>query len=125
MPKKILLVEDDPDCIELLEYNLKREGFSVGTARDGIEGLKKARSLRPDLILLDLLLPELDGLAVCETLRRGPGTTHIPVIIVTALTSHFTRLAGLETGAADLVTKPFRMKDLLTRIHQLLRAQES
>ncbi len=117
---RILVVEDDPDQVELLRFNLKRAGFSVGTAADGIEGLKKARSIAPDLILLDLLLPELNGFAVCEILRRDPATAAIPILVLTALSSSFSRLVGLEAGAHDYLTKPFSPKVLLTRINQLL-----
>ncbi len=123
MAKKILVVEDEPEFIELLEYNLKREGFSVGTARDGIEAIKKARSLRPDLILLDLLLPELNGLAVCETLRRNPDTAAVPVIVVSALSTQFTKLAGLEAGAVDYITKPFSFRELIARVKRALCMQ--
>lgn len=122
MQKKILLVEDDAELVELLGYNLKREGFSVGTAMDGIEALKKARSLRPDLILLDVLLPEMDGMAVCETLRRNPDTASVPIIMVSALTSQLTRFAGLEAGAVEFVTKPFRMSDLISSVKRVLEA---
>ena len=120
MRKKILLVEDDPEMIDLLVFTLRKEGFLIATAGDGIEALKKARSLRPDLILLDLLLPELDGFVVCETLRRNSATASIPVIMVSALSSQFSRLAGLEAGATDFVPKPFSPKVLLARIKQIL-----
>lgn len=120
MRKKILLVEDDPDLVELLSFNLKRAGFAIGTAMDGISAIKKARSVRPDLILLDLMLPELNGLAVCEILRREPETTRVPVIMLTALDTQLARLSGFEAGADAYVTKPFKWKDLLTRISNLL-----
>src|SRR6476660_746920 len=96
MRKKILVVEDDADLVELLSFNLKRAGFSVGTATEGIEALKKARSLLPDLILLDLILPELDGFAVCEILRRDSTTASIPIVILTAMSSQLARLTGLD-----------------------------
>jgi len=114
--KKILVVEDNADQVELLRFNLKKAGFAVGTALDGIEALKKARSLLPDLVLLDLMLPELDGLAVCEVLRRDPTTASVPIIMVTAMSSQLARLTGMEAGAADYITKPFNIKDLLARI---------
>src|SRR3974390_1773166 len=120
MRKRILMVEDDPDLVELLSFNLKRAGFSVGTAADGITGLKKARSLLPDLILLDLMLPELDGFAVCEILRRDPATGSVPIIILTAISGQLARFTGMETGATDYITKPFSPKHLLERVEQLL-----
>lgn len=120
MPKKILLVEDDQDLLELLSFNLKKAGFAIGTATDGVEALKKAHSLAPDLILLDLMLPELDGFAVCETLRRAPDTKPIPIIILTALSSQLARFAGLDSGANDFMTKPFNIKDLISHIEAAL-----
>ncbi|HWV98653.1 MAG TPA: response regulator [Candidatus Acidoferrum sp.] len=120
MRKKILVVEDDADLVELLRFNFKKAGFAVGTAFDGIEALKKARSLLPDLILLDLMLPELDGLAVCEVLRRDPNIASIPVIMLTAMSSQLARLTGLEAGANDYITKPFNFKDLLARVEAAL-----
>ncbi len=120
MPKKILVVEDDPELVELLRFNLKKAGFAVGTAADGIDALKKAQSQRPDLVLLDLMLPELDGFAVCETLRRDLRTACIPIIMVTALSSGLARISGLDAGADDFVTKPFSFKHLLARIEELL-----
>ena len=120
MRKKILVVEDDVELVELLSYQLKKAGFAIGTAMDGIEALKKARSVTPDLILLDLMLPELDGFAVCEILRRDAATASIPIIMVTALSTHLARLAGLEAGANAYVTKPFEFKGLLNQIKALL-----
>ncbi len=109
---------------DLLVFSLRKEGFLIGTAADGIEALKKARSLCPNLILLDLLLPELDGFAVCETLRRNPATASIPVIIVSALSSHLSRLAGLEAGAIEFVAKPFSPRVLIWRIKEVLGFQD-
>lgn len=120
MRKKILVVEDDLDLVELLRFNLTSAGFSVVVAVDGAEALKKARSIQPDLILLDLMLPELDGFAVCEILRRDSSTTAIPIIILTALSSQLARLAGMGAGANDYITKPFSPKHLLVRIESFL-----
>lgn len=120
MQKKILVVEDDAELVELLRFNLKKAGFAVGTASDGIEAIKKARSLLPDLVLLDLMLPELDGFAVCEVLRRDPNLAHTPVIMLTALSSQLARLAGMEAGANEYMVKPFSPKQLISRIETLL-----
>jgi DNA-binding response OmpR family regulator len=118
--KKILVVEDDPDLVELLSFNLRGCGFAVSTAGDGLDALKKARAIIPDLILLDLMLPELDGFGVCEILRREPETAKIPIIMVTAMSSQFARMAGLEAGANDYITKPFSPKQLIARVQALL-----
>ena len=114
------MVEDDPDLVELLSFNLRGCGFAVSTAGDGLDALKKARSIVPDLILLDLMLPELDGFGVCEILRREPETARIPIIMVTAISSQFARMAGLEAGANDYITKPFSPKQLISRVQELL-----
>lgn len=120
MRKRILVVEDDADLVELLCFNLKAAGFLVGTATDGVEGLKKARSLAPDLILLDLMLPELDGFAVCDILKHDKATAGIPIIVVTAMTSQLSRFVGLDAGADAYVTKPFSIKFLLGRVTEAL-----
>ena len=120
MRKKILVVEDDLDLVELLRFNLANAGFSVAVAVDGAEALKKARTILPDMILLDLMLPELDGFAVCEILRRDRATTSIPIIMLTAMSSQLARVAGIAAGANDYVTKPFSPKHLLVRIETLL-----
>ena len=121
MSKKILVVEDDADLADLLCFNLKKAGFAARIADNGVDALSKARAMAPDLILLDLMLPELDGFAVCEILRRDPTTASTPVIMVTAASSGLARLAGMEAGANDYITKPFSIKDLLTRIDVLLQ----
>jgi DNA-binding response OmpR family regulator len=118
--KKILVVEDDPDLVELLSFNLRACGFVVSTADNGVDGLKRARVIIPDLILLDLMLPQLDGFGVCEVLRRDPATAAIPIIMVTAMSSQFARLAGLEAGATDYITKPFSPKQLIARVREML-----
>lgn len=120
MRKRILVVEDDLDLVELLRFNLCRAGFSVTIAGDGSAALKKARCLPPDLILLDLMLPELDGFAVCEILRRDAATKNIPIIILTAMSSQLAKVAGLGAGANDYVTKPFSPKHLLSCIEDQL-----
>jgi DNA-binding response OmpR family regulator len=125
MRRKILVVEDDPELAELLSFNLKKAGFSVGTAGDGVEALKKVRSLQPDLILLDLMLPELDGFAVCEVLRSAPQTLAVPIIMVSALSGQLTRLNGLAMGANEYITKPFNLKDLLSRVEDLLATKST
>ena len=124
MRKKILVVDDDADIVELLSFNLKQAGFAIGTAFDGIEALRKARSIAPDLILLDLMLPKLDGLSVCEILRRNVATASIPVILLTALSGELGRLAGLDSGATDYVTKPFSPRQLVSKVDALLRKQD-
>ncbi len=119
MRRKILVVDDDPEIVEMLVFNLKKAGFAVGTAVNGVEALKKVCSIAPDVILLDLMLPELDGFAVCEVLRRGPTTATIPIIMVTAWASELARVAGLGGGADDFVTKPFSPRDLIARVMKL------
>jgi two-component system alkaline phosphatase synthesis response regulator PhoP len=121
MRKKILVVDDDAELVELVCFNLKQAGYAVGTAFDGVEALKKARSLEPDLIVLDVMMPELDGFAVCEILRRDSTTASIPIMMLTALSSELGRMAGLGSGASDFLTKPFSPRLLVARIEELLR----
>jgi len=120
MPNRILVVEDDEDLVELWTFNLTNAGFEVATASNGSDGLKKIRALHPDLLLLDLMLPELDGFAICDILRRDPDTASIPIIILTAVSGGLARLAGFDAGANDYVTKPFSPKELIARIQGLL-----
>lgn len=121
MKPKILVVDDEPDAVELIEFNLKAAGYDVVTASDGAEALQKARRLMPQLILLDLMLPEVDGLEVCKILRRDPQTQGIPIIMVTAKAAEIDRVLGLELGADDYVTKPFSPRELVLRVKRLLR----
>jgi two-component system, OmpR family, alkaline phosphatase synthesis response regulator PhoP len=125
MRKKILVVDDDADLVEMVCFNLKKAGFAIGTAFNGVEALKKARSIMPDLILLDLMLPELDGFAVCEILRRDKTTASIQIVMLTALASELGRLTGLGCGANDYMTKPFSPKDLVSRVQNILRSPVS
>ena len=125
MKPKILVVDDEPDAIELVSYNLKNVGYDVASAADGTEALKKARSLLPNLIILDLMLPEVDGMEVCKILRRDPNTSGIPIIMLTAKAAEIDRVLGLELGADDYVTKPFSPRELVLRVKRLLRTTES
>src|SRR5213080_2289697 len=122
MPK-ILVVDDEPDAVELIDFNLKAASFEVVTAADGNAALKKARSSLPDLIVLDLMLPEVDGLEVCKMLRRDPATAAIPIVMVTAKAAEIDRVVGLELGADDYLTKPFSPRELVLRIKKILERQ--
>jgi len=117
---KILVVDDEPEAVELLEFNLRQAGYEVVAAADGAEALKKARAVLPGLIVLDLMLPEVDGLEVCKMLRRDPATTSIPVMMVTAKAAEIDRILGLELGADDYLTKPFSPRELVLRVKKIL-----
>ena len=121
MRKKILVVDDDADLIELISFNLKQAGYSIGTASNGVDAIKKAHSLSPDLIVLDIMMPELDGFAVCEILRRDTQTASIPIMMLTAISSELGRMAALGSGATDFLTKPFSPRLLVARIEDLLK----
>ncbi|HUR44854.1 MAG TPA: response regulator [Candidatus Saccharimonadales bacterium] len=124
MKHKILVVDDEPDALELIEFNLKGAGYEVVTAADGEQALKKARDILPKLIILDLMLPEVDGIEVCKILRRDPRTSGIPIIMLTAKAAEVDRVLGLELGADDYVTKPFSPRELILRVKRLLRSNE-
>jgi two-component system phosphate regulon response regulator PhoB len=119
-------VDDEPEAVELVEFNLKQAGFDVAIAADGVEALKKARGLMPSLIVLDLMLPEVDGLEVCKMLRRDSATAKVPVIMLTAKAAEIDRILGLELGADDYITKPFSPRELVLRVKRILqRGQNS
>ncbi len=122
--KRVLVVEDDPKASELVKLYLQRDGFSVTAAFDGLDGLNKAREEKPDLVVLDLMLPKLDGLEVCRTLRQESG---VPIVMLTARTTEQDVLRGLGLGADDYVTKPFSPRELVARVKAVLRrtAEES
>jgi two-component system phosphate regulon response regulator PhoB len=121
MKQKILVVDDEPDARELIQYNLKTAGYEVITAADGEEALKKACAANPSLVVLDVMLPEVDGLEVCKRLRREPATAAVPIIMLTAKAAEIDRVLGLELGADDYVTKPFSPRELVLRVKALLR----
>jgi DNA-binding response OmpR family regulator len=121
MMPKILVVDDEPDALELIKFNLKAAGYDVVTADNGDEALKKARSLLPALIILDVMLPEVDGLEVCKILRRDQRVSATPIIMLTAKAAEIDRVLGLELGADDYVTKPFSPRELVLRVKRLLR----
>jgi DNA-binding response OmpR family regulator len=121
MAKKALVVEDDGNIAELLRLYLEKDGFEVFQAADGGEGLRMAREKSPDLILLDIMLPVMDGWVVCSEIRK---TSRVPIIMLTAKGETFDKINGLEMGADDYVTKPFEVKELMARIHAVLRRSE-
>ncbi len=116
--KKVLLVDDDPVLLETLRYRLNQEGFEIVTAGDGEAGLEAARTEKPDLVVLDLMLPQLDGFDVCRILRRE---SNIPILMLTARESETDKVVGLELGADDYLTKPFSVRELIARLRALLR----
>lgn len=118
---RILIVEDDADIRELLTFNLEREGFSTLQAQNGLEALTAAREWHPHLVLLDLMLPEMDGFSVCRELKRAPATSGIAILMLTARGEEVDRIVGLELGADDYVIKPFSVRELLLRIRAILR----
>lgn len=119
---RILVVDDEPDLVELLSFNLRIAGYQVISAGDGPTAIALARQELPDLILLDLLLPELDGISVCEILRRSPDTATIPIIMLTAWNSDLSRIVGMAMGANAYLTKPFKMRAILGSVRFLLAA---
>ena len=122
--KRILAVDDEPDILDILRYNLKREGYDVVTVSSGEDCLKKAEQLQPDLILLDLMLPGIDGLSACKKLKADKKTSHIPVIMLTAKGDESDIVTGLELGADDYITKPFSSKVVSARVKAALRRTE-
>jgi len=120
MPE-ILIIEDDRDIIQSLEYNLKKEGYKVAKAHDGINGLRLIKEKQPALVLLDLMIPGIDGLEVCRQVRKNNSLAATPIIMLTAKGEETDKVVGLEVGADDYVTKPFSIKELIARIKTLLR----
>ncbi len=121
MPADVLVVEDEPDIRNLVVHHLTRDGFRCRTATSGAEALASVRTAVPDLLVLDLMLPELNGLEVCRRLRADPATAGVPIIMLTAKTDEVDRIVGLEMGADDYVAKPFSPKELVARVRAVLR----
>jgi two-component system, OmpR family, alkaline phosphatase synthesis response regulator PhoP len=123
-PKKILIVEDEPDIAQLVKIYLEKDGFHANVATSGVEALKVLKSERPDLLILDLMLPEIDGIEVCKKIRTTPDTALLPIIMLTAKAEESDTIIGLELGADDYVTKPFSPKALVARVKALFRRLE-
>jgi DNA-binding response OmpR family regulator len=121
--KKILLIEDDTDLFALLKYNLEKEGFAMAGSQTGKGALDLCRQVRPDLILLDIMLPDYDGLEICKAVRKDPDLLSTPIIFLTARASETDRIVGLELGANDYVVKPFFVRELIARIKLQFRNQ--
>lgn len=123
--KQILVIEDDFDILNLVDWHLRSEGFSVRTAQDGGKGLEAAIEHLPDLIILDLMLPGMDGLEICKSLKRNPKTEKIPVVMLTAKGEEVDRIVGLELGADDYIVKPFSPRELMLRVRAILKRLDS
>jgi DNA-binding response OmpR family regulator len=119
--RRVLVVEDDPDLREVLTYELKREGFEVDATGLGADALRICQRRAPDLVLLDLMLPDYSGIEICQALRRSPATQDVPIVFLTACGSESERIRGLEVGADDYVSKPFSMRELTLRLQALLK----
>lgn len=118
---KLLIIDDEDDIRQILSYNLKKEGFDVYTAENGDAGIKMCKTVMPDLILLDVMMPEMDGIEVCEIIRKTPELEHILICFLTARSEDYTQIAGLDAGADDFVPKPVKPKVLISRINAILR----
>lgn len=118
---KVLIVEDEENLARNLAEKLRAEGFTVFTSGDGEDGLERVRGEHPDLIILDIMLPKLDGLSLCRIVRRDPATAHIPIIMLTARGTEVDKIVGLESGADDYVVKPFGLGELLARVRAVMR----
>ncbi|MBK6275091.1 MAG: response regulator transcription factor [Chitinophagales bacterium] len=122
---KILVVDDEPDILEFLSYNLEKEGFLVETAENGKQALEKAKKNQPDIVLLDVMMPEMDGIEACRTLREMPQFENTIIAFLTARTEDYSQIAGFETGADDYISKPIKPRVLVSRLRALLRRYEA
>jgi DNA-binding response OmpR family regulator len=121
--KKILLIEDDGDLFSLLQYNLEKEGYRMVGSQTGRGALELCRSAKPDLVILDIMLPDSDGLDICKAIRNDPELAHVPIIFLTARASETDRIVGLEIGANDYIVKPFFVRELIARVKLQFRSQ--
>jgi len=122
--QRILVVDDEQDIVQLVTYNLKKEGYLVEEARTGDEALRLVRERPYQLILLDLMLPGLSGMELCRIFKQDPGTAHVPIIMLTARSEEMDKVMGLETGADDYITKPFSVRELIARVKSVIRRAE-
>ena len=118
---RILLVDDEPDILEIVGYNLSAEGYEVITAKNGLEGVAKAKKKLPHLVILDVMMPEMDGIEACELMRRTPGLEHTIITFLTARGEDYSQVAGFDAGADDYITKPIKPKVLVSKVKALLR----
>ena len=124
MSYKVLLIDDEPDILEILSYHLEKEGFLIKTAKNGVEGLEVARDFNPDLIVVDLMMPEMDGIETCMQIREDINLKNTLVALLTARSEDYSQIAGFESGADDYITKPIKPRVLVSRIKALLRRKE-
>ena len=124
MSYKVLLIDDEPDILEILSYHLEKEGFLIKTAKNGVEGLEVARDFNPDLIVVDLMMPEMDGIETCLQVREDENLKNTLVALLTARSEDYSQIAGFESGADDYITKPIKPRVLVSRIKALLRRKE-
>lgn len=122
---KILVVDDEPDILEFLSYNLEKEGFQVEIAENGKQALEKAKKNQPDIVLLDVMMPEMDGIETCRTMREMPQFEHTIIAFLTARTEDYSQIAGFETGADDYISKPIKPRVLVSRLKALLRRYDA
>ncbi len=122
---KIVIIDDEEDIREIVSYNLSKEGFKVFTAPNGTEGIAVCKDVQPDLVILDVMMPGMDGVEVCETLRRTPGMEQVLICFLTARNEDYSQIAGLDAGADDYISKPIKPRVLVSRINALLRRKES
>ena len=125
MPQKILIVDDEKDIVDLIGYNLEKEGFVTIKAYDGENALKLVKAKRPDMVILDLMLPGIRGLEVCKFIRKDPEIETLPIIVLTAKGDQVDKILGLEMGADDYVTKPFNVRELIARVRAVMRRAEA
>ena len=118
---RILVVDDEPDILEILDYNISSEGYQVKRAKNGVTALAKAKDWNPHLVLLDVMMPEMDGIETCEKLRKNPNLSQSVIVFLTARSEDYSQVAGLEAGADDYITKPIKPKVLLSKIKAILR----
>jgi two-component system alkaline phosphatase synthesis response regulator PhoP len=120
-PKKVLIVDDEPDILEIISYNLTKEGYEILTAKNGIEALEKTASFKPELVILDIMMPKMNGIEVCKILRSKPEFNNTLIIFLTALSDETSQIKGLEMGADDYVNKPISPKVLVSRVNAIFR----
>lgn len=120
-PKKVLIVDDEPDILEIISFNLTKEGYEILTAKNGIEGLEKVSVFKPHLVILDIMMPKMDGVELCKILRSKQEYNDMLIIFLTALSDEFSQIKGLETGADDYVNKPISPKVLVSRVNAIFR----